>query len=74
MPDGDFYDITGDDSSRAGWKVLINGMLFADGPLGNWPKDSQKHFPKEMSFKEAVGLREGDRPSPACTVLRAARH
>lgn len=56
LPEGDLYDVIGDHSSRAGWKMLINAMLFAQKALGNWPKNSRQHFPKGMSFKEATGL------------------
>ena len=55
-PEGDFYDVAGDGSSRDGWKILINAMLFAEGRLGNWPDDTQSYFPEGMTLKQAVEL------------------
>ena len=56
MPEGDFYDVVGYGSSRKGWKMLTNALLFAERGLGNWPDHSREHFPKDMSFKDAVAL------------------
>jgi hypothetical protein len=53
-PDGDFYDVAGDRSSRDGWKILINAMLFADGQLGNWPDGCRGYFPRDMSLRQAI--------------------
>jgi hypothetical protein len=57
-PEDDFYDVSGDGSSRDGWKILINAMLFAERPLGNWPKNTRECFPEGMRLKEAVTLIE----------------
>jgi hypothetical protein len=54
VPDGDLYDVVGDGSSRSGWKTLINAMLFAEKPLGNWPEDTRECFPNGTRLKEAV--------------------
>lgn len=56
LPEGDFYDVLGDQSFRKGWKVLTNALLFAEDGLGNWPRDSRKLFPSNMTFKNAVEL------------------
>ena len=58
VPEDDFYDVTGDGSSRNGWKILINAMLFAERPLGNWPENARGCFPEGMKLKEAVKLIE----------------
>jgi hypothetical protein len=58
MPDGDFYDIAGDGSSRAGWKILVNAMLFAEKRLGSWPKNTKIHFPGELKLRDAVRMVE----------------
>ncbi len=31
QPDGDIYDVQGDQTGRDGWKRLMNAMLFANG-------------------------------------------
>lgn len=58
VPKDDFYDVVGDGSSRDGWKILINAMLFAERPLGNWPENARKCFPEGMKLKEALRLIE----------------
>lgn len=56
QPDGDIYDIAGDGIGRDGWKMLLNAMLFSDGPLGNWPKGAREHFPKESKLRDAIEM------------------
>jgi hypothetical protein len=58
MPEDDFYDVAGDGSSREGWKTLINAMLFAERPLGNWPHDTRECFPVGTRLKDAVAMIE----------------
>ena len=55
-PEGDFYNVAGDGSSRNGWKILTNAMLFAKRPLGNWPDDARSYFPEDMTLKQATEL------------------
>jgi hypothetical protein len=63
QPEDDIYDVTGDDSSRAGWKKLMNAMLFSDGPLNNWPKETLEHFPKGTKLREVIdALRQKHAP------------
>jgi hypothetical protein len=54
QPEDDIYNLTGDDSSRAGWKKLMNAMLFSDGPLKNWPEETLEHFPKGTKLRKVV--------------------
>lgn len=56
QPDGDIYDMAGDGSGRDGWKTLMNAMLFAEGRLGNWPKDSRQHFPDGTKIRDAADM------------------
>lgn len=56
QPAGDIYDVAGDGSGRDGWKTLMNAMLFADGPLRNWPEGTLQHFPSGMKLREAVQM------------------
>ncbi|WP_370196365.1 hypothetical protein [Bradyrhizobium ottawaense] len=42
--EGDIYDVAGDGSGRNGWKTLMNALLFADGPLRNWPEGTLQQF------------------------------
>lgn len=53
-PDSDLYDVAGDRQHRAGWKALINAMLFARGPLRNWPDDTRELFPPGTELRKAV--------------------
>ncbi|MGM5018619.1 hypothetical protein [Tardiphaga sp. 367_B4_N1_1] len=54
QPEGDIYDIDGDQTCRDGWKKLMNALLFADGPLKNWPDDTLQHFPKGTKLRDAI--------------------
>ncbi len=56
QPEGDIYDVAGDGSGRDGWKMLLNAMLFADGPLGNWPKGAREHFPAGVKLRDAIDM------------------
>ncbi len=58
MPDGDFYDISGDGSSRAGWKKLVNAMLFAEKRLGSWPDETKMQFPAGLKLRDALRMIE----------------
>lgn len=63
QPEGDIYDISSDGTGRAGWKKLMNAMLFADGRLKNWPEETLQHFPDGTKLRDAVGmLAEKHRP------------
>jgi hypothetical protein len=53
-PQGDdLYDILGDGSHRAGFKRLMNAMLFARAPLKGWPEGVKQEMPQGMSLKVA---------------------
>lgn len=56
QPDGDIYNVAGDGSGRDGWKRLMNAMLFADGPLRNWPEGTLQHFPSGTKLREALEM------------------
>lgn len=56
QPEGDIYDVAGDGSGRDGWKTLMNAMLFSDGPLRNWPKDTLQHFPSGTKLRDAIKM------------------
>jgi hypothetical protein len=63
QPEGDIYNVIGDDSGRAGWKKLLNAMLFSDGPLKNWPEETLKHFPKGTELRDVIdALRQKHTP------------
>lgn len=63
QPEDDIYNVTGVDGSRAGWKKLMNAMLFSDGPLKNWPKETLEHFPKGTKLRKVVdALRQKHKP------------
>lgn len=34
----------------------MNAMLFADGPLKNWPEETLQHFPKGTELRQAIGM------------------
>lgn len=56
QPEGDIYNVAGDGSGRDGWKQLINAMLFADGPLRNWPEGTLQHFPSGTKLRDAIEM------------------
>lgn len=56
QPDGDIYDILGDQTGRDGWKKLMNAMLFADGRLKNWPEDTRHHLPTGTQLRDAIKM------------------
>lgn len=56
QPDGDIYDVYGDQTCRDGWKKLMNAALFADGPLRNWPRETLQHFPPGTKLRDAVAM------------------
>jgi hypothetical protein len=56
QPDDDIYDVQGDRTGRDGWKKLMNAMLFADGPLKNWPEDTHPHFPAGTKLRDAIKM------------------
>jgi hypothetical protein len=64
-PEGDLYDTAGDRSSRDGWKILINALLFAEKQLGNWPEQARKYFPDGTKLKEAIKQIERKHPAIA---------
>jgi hypothetical protein len=53
-PEGDLYDVEGDGSNRAGWKKLLNALLFTHEPLTRWPKGTAELFPKGTKLREAL--------------------
>ncbi|QLH73978.1 hypothetical protein HZF03_22760 [Rhodopseudomonas palustris] len=56
QPDGDIYDVQGDKTGRDGWKKLMNALLFADGPLKNWPKETLQQFPVGTKLRDAIEM------------------
>jgi hypothetical protein len=54
QPADDLYDVTGDGSSREGWKQLINALLFSPKPLKQWPDETKQHFPESTSLQGAI--------------------
>jgi hypothetical protein len=52
-PAGDLYDI-GEVGSRAGWKKLMNAMLFADGQTTYWPRECRVYFRPGTKLRDAV--------------------
>lgn len=56
QPEGDIYDVFGDGTGRDGCKKLMNALLFAKGPLKNWPEHTRQHFPKGMKLRTAVEM------------------
>ena len=53
-PEGDLYDIGEDGSNRAGWKKLLNALLFAREPLTHWPRGTAELFPKATKLRDAL--------------------
>lgn len=56
QPEGDIYDVAGDGAARAGWKTLMNAMLFSDGPLRNWPENTLQHFPTGTKLRDVIKM------------------
>lgn len=56
QPEGDIYDVAGDETGRDGWKMLLNALLFKGGRLGNWPKGARQHFPEETKLRDAIEM------------------
>lgn len=56
QPDDDLYDLFGDRTGRDGRKKLMNALLFAKGPLKNWPEDTRRHFPDGVNLRTAVEM------------------
>lgn len=56
QPEYDLYDVFGDGTGRDGCKKLMNALLFAKGPLKNWPEDTRKHFPKGTKLRAIVEM------------------
>ncbi|WP_146076394.1 hypothetical protein [Rhizobium grahamii] len=52
-PSGDLYDVLGNDEARRGVKRLFNAMLFADGELRNWPRDTSQFF-NDLGLRDAI--------------------
>lgn len=53
QPTGDLYDIS-NEGTRAGWKMLMNALLFAQNPLRQWPRGTLKEFPKGTRLRDIV--------------------
>lgn len=56
QPDGDIYDVFGNGTGRDGCKKLMNALLFADGPLRNWPENTRQNFPAGTKLRTAVEM------------------
>ena len=57
-PDGDLYEMLGHPECRAGWKKIVNTMLFAEKRLAVWPEKTSHLMPKEMKPKDAYATVE----------------
>ena len=57
-PEGDLYEMLGHPECRAGWKKIVNAMLFAEKRLAVWPDGTSQLMPKGMKPKEAYATVE----------------
>lgn len=57
-PEGDLYEMLGHPECRAGWKKIVNAMLFMEKRLPVWPDDTSQLMPKGMKPKEAYATVE----------------
>ena len=55
-PQGDPYDILGEGLSRDGFKKLVNSMLFAQGAVLRWPRETSTLFAKGTKLRDVVTL------------------
>ncbi|MFK5599786.1 hypothetical protein ACFZ8E_22700 [Methylobacterium sp. HMF5984] len=58
IPEDDLYDIRGDGSDRAGFKVLMSAMLFAQRRLTQLPSEARAKFPPGTATKDVVAAIE----------------
>ena len=58
VPEGDLYDIRGDGGCRAGFKILLNAMLFAAVRFRQMPAEAKKAFPPGTVTQEVVAAIE----------------
>ncbi|MCK1490729.1 hypothetical protein IVB14_09970 [Bradyrhizobium sp. 180] len=56
QPEGDLYDVFGSGTGRDGCKKLMNALLFAQGPLKNWPEDTNRYFPDGINLRTAIEM------------------
>lgn len=56
VPEGDLYDLVGEGISREGWKKLTNALLFADGPIRSWPKETSSLFQSGTKLRDALAM------------------
>lgn len=56
QPEGDLYNVFGNETGRDGCKKLMNALLFSKGPLKNWPEDTHRHFPDGINLRTAVEM------------------
>ncbi|MET4740294.1 hypothetical protein ABIF73_004433 [Bradyrhizobium japonicum] len=56
QPEGDLYDVFGNGTGRDGCKKLMNALLFSQGPLRNWPEDTNRHFPDSINLRTAIEM------------------
>lgn len=58
VPEGDLYEMLGHPESRAGWKKIVNAMLFAEKRLTAWPDETVGLMPVGIKPKEAYATVE----------------
>lgn len=58
VPDRDLYDIRGDGTCRAAFKVLLSAMLFASGRFTHMPREAQEEFPPGTKTRDVVAAVE----------------
>ena len=56
LPQRDLYDLFGDGRSRDGFKKLMNALLFADGEMTRWPRDTSELFGNGTKLSEVLAL------------------
>lgn len=56
QPEGDLYNVFGNGTGRDGCKKLMNALLFSQGPLRNWPEDTNRHFPDSINLRTAIEM------------------
>jgi len=57
-PEDDLYEMLGHPECRAGWKKIVNAMLFTEKRLAVWPDETGALMPKGMRPKDAYAIVE----------------
>ena len=56
LPERDLYDFFGDGTCRDGFKKLMNALLFADGTMTRWPRETSELFAGRAKLRDALAL------------------